>query len=262
MKKLPLLILTLLIFNADGLAQESFDLPKWSIQVTQGPSLPFGKFKKSTGPQAFWVDQEGGGQRLIGFPKEGNGFAETGYQLEVSVRKKVGNKLGFNLSLSTQKNSLYKESMNSAWEYQNVGVKLDVKHDPYVLLTILPSIDYVLLKNNVNIHITSGYGIARLDYPYYFFEDPYNPGVYFGHTSKLDDVWSGMFHLGCQIGYKFSQSISITSQIDLGISDFEFDNLIGGFPGGATPSESKDKVNVRSLNIGFGFSYAFNSRKN
>lgn len=258
MRKFLTTISILLMFCFLGMAQESSNSSNWSIQITQGVGLPIGKFKKATGPEAFWVEREGGGQFLKGFPKKGNGFARSGYQLELTLRKQIKQRMWLNIVGSVQKNALYEGTMEDAYNYiYQDGTRLSIQHTPYRSINIIPSVEYLISKGGLDLSLLFGYGVSKLDYPNYVFEYPFNPGVYFGHTVKLDDVWSSSLYMGCSIQYRLFNDISIMSKISLISSDFEYDNFTGSFPAGSNPYEFKDEVNLRSLNVGLGFTYSF-----
>jgi hypothetical protein len=262
MRKLACIVLLIFVSGWGIKAQESPDFRKWGFLYSFGLSLPIGQYKSISSPDMYWIEHDGR-EIIKGFPKKGYGSAEIGNLMELTIFRNFRNRFSMGLSGSIQNNSINKKTMEETYKYQYGGDQLlDIQHDAYQIWSIKPTIGYLLLsKSKLEMKLVMGVGYAQQKYTYYWFQYPYSP-FYYGHIIEMEDISSIIFQVGTTLEYKITKSLNILSTVTFNHSNFAYNNIMGGWPGGGFVMDFIDVVNMRSINLGLGISCSFGKFSN
>lgn len=230
---------------------------KWQFNLSYGASIAIGKFRNSSADN-FWTERNGF-PFLLGYLKKDNGFAKTGYNLNIDIARPLSHKFSVGLSGTYQRHSLNEEPMERVLEFVGVPDKVNVEHVPYESTQLIPFVSYMVYNKPIQVTLKFGYGWSQLEYPYYFYLD--SNSDFFGHTVRLEEIASGILLIGAQAKLKISGKWSATGKVDFVSANYSYFNYTNSVPGGSSPREFEDEINLRSININLGVSYVISGQK-
>jgi len=260
MKKFIFLVFTLaqpfLAFNVLGQDEKP---TKFEISFGGGLSLPVGSFAKGNPTESAILDKNVSFTRIIGFSKKKNGFANSGFNYNMSIRYKIFPSLRLLFLSSKFVNSVKSNSITN-YLIQPYNKDQLFEESDYKILIFTPGIAYVYTLNKIDCSFNLYLGYSTAKYPYYKFILLYtmlDPPPIFGNVASSPDLHAFTFGSSISANYKITQNFEIGIDAIYYSTNFPYHMSNGEVPGGSQVFEISDVLKVKVINIGLRLSYSF-----
>ncbi len=230
---------------------------KFEISFGGGLSLPVGSFVKENPTESAILDKNVSFTRIIGFAKNKNGFANSGFNYNLSIRYKISPSLRL-LFLSSKFVNPIKSNVITDYLIQTYDNDQLFEESEYKILTFTPGIGYVyaLDKFDFSFSMYLGYSIAK--YPYYKFILLYTyPPIIFANVASSSDPHAFTFGSSISADYKITQNFEIGIDATYISANFPYHMSNAEIPGGSQVFEISDVLKVKAINVGIRLSYSF-----
>ena len=242
---------------------------RFTVSIGGGLALPVGSYASHDANEAAVFRGKDYGNKILGFSKKKNGFAETGYSVNLDIDYSLSSKWFVFIRGGYLSNKINTETMVDFFhnEYVEANVPVlptTVDHDDMNVLYLAPGIGYQFRIHKLHLGLSAFAGWGWSNYPGYLVVA--NDFFHFGQKwdsphlcdgCEAPNLSSAVFGGILSVKYFMSNRVSLGLEISYFQSGFDYTMQNYHWPGGGPVSPFDDTVVIRLFNPQFKVGYSF-----